>query len=127
MFPLVGCGTRQAVEKAHPQEIARAFREAEDRRTRRDRGEPRPARCKGERAGKQPLRRVPRGLAEAPEHERGKAARRERVAPEGDQRGQGRTTVKAADMRMGVAKFYKEVVNAGEMTGWHSFKFAWKN
>ena len=38
--------------------------------------------------------------------------RRERMAPEDDQRVMRRATVKSADMRRGVAKFYKEVVNA---------------
>ena len=60
-----------------------------------------------------------RRLANAPDHQRSERSRRERVAPEADQRVHAAASpgpdVKLADMGAGVAKFYKEVVNAGEI------------
>src|SRR3954452_17825788 len=103
---------RQVVEQADPHEVARAFGKAEDRRIRRHRSEPRPAGGERKCTGEQALCRLPCRFAEPPNHDRGKPGRRERMAPEGDQRVHPPPSVKSADMRRGVAKLYKELMNA---------------
>jgi hypothetical protein len=78
--------------------------------------EPGPASGECEGGEQQSLARLARRFAKPPQQQRSEQHRRERMAPEGDQRFHAtfarRSSVKSADMRPGVAKLYKEVVNA---------------
>ena len=60
--------------------------------------------------------------AQAPQDDRPEQAGRQRIAPEGDQPAHGRTSVKSADMSPGVAKLYKQVVNAAESVSLNLFQ-----
>src|SRR6185369_8174570 len=87
----------QAVEEADPDEIAGALGEAEHSVSRGDRTDPCPAGGQCECGSEQPLAWPPRRLSEAPDCERSEAGRRERMAPEGDQRVHPPSTVKSTD------------------------------
>ena len=91
-------GRREAVEQADPEEVTRAFGIADNRIAGSDRDEPGPASGDGEGTGEEALERLPRRIADSLQGQRREQHRRERMAPEGDQRMHAGLGVSSTDM-----------------------------
>src|SRR5438270_13679522 len=117
MLALLAC-RRETVEQADPDEVASAFGKPKQRIGRRHGADPRPAGGDCECGGEQALSRPARGFAEPPDYQRGEAGRCERMTPEGNQRAHlPPPSVNFTDMSRGVAKLYKDVMNASGSAG----------